>query len=138
MTHLNRDASIAMLECRATAATDITGYGLVGHLSNIKGGADIDLKAIPFMQGIRDLGERDLFSGGSRRNHEAYRHKVEWGGTVGELDQLMLCDAQTSGGLLVAIPPANGTRFESALSSAPYPATKIGMINGTGAIRVRA
>jgi selenide,water dikinase len=135
MTHLNRDASVAMLECGATAATDITGYGLIGHLSNIAGGADIDLKAIPFMAGVRDLAERDLFSGGSRRNHEAYRHRVDWGG-ASELDQLMLCDAQTSGGLLVAIPKENGSRFESALASAPYPAVMIGTINGTGSIRV--
>jgi selenophosphate synthase len=48
----------------------------------------------------------------------------------------MLCDAQTSGGLLVAIPKENGSRFESALASAPYPAVMIGTINGTGSIRV--
>ena len=137
MTHLNRDASLAMLECGATAATDITGYGLIGHLSNLAGGADIDLKAIPLMGGVRDLAERDLFSGGSRRNHEAYRHKVDWGGAP-ELDQLMLCDAQTSGGLLVAIPKENANRFESALASAPYPALRIGTITGTGSIRVSA
>jgi len=137
MTHLNRDASIAMLECGATAATDITGYGLIGHLSNLAGGAEIEFKAIPFMDGVRDLAERDQFSGGSRRNHEAYRHKVEWVG-VSELDQLMLCDAQTSGGLLVAIPKENANRFESALASGPYPALRIGTITGTGTIRVRA
>jgi len=137
MTHLNRDASLAMLECGATAATDITGYGLIGHLSNLAGGADIDLKAVPFLAGVRDLAERDLFSGGSRRNHEAYRHKVDWGGALA-LDQLMLCDAQTSGGLLVAIPKENGSRFESAMSSAAYPAVRIGNINGNGSIRVRA
>jgi selenide,water dikinase len=124
-----------MLECGATAATDITGYGLIGHLSNIAGGADIDLRSIPFMAGVRDLADRDLFSGGSRRNHEAYKHKVDWG-DASELDQLMLCDAQTSGGLLVAIPKENGSRFESALASAAYPAVMIGAINGTGSIRL--
>jgi selenophosphate synthase len=50
----------------------------------------------------------------------------------------MLCDAQTSGGLLVAIPPHNASAFESALASAPYPAVRIGTINGHGSIRVRA
>ena len=135
MTHLNRDASVAMLECGATAATDVTGFGLVGHLTNLAGGADLDMKAIPFMQGVRDLAGRDLFSGGSRRNHAAYRRQVDWGG-ITELDQLMLCDAQTSGGLLVAIPPENGSRFESALKSSPYPAVRIGTINGKGSIRV--
>jgi selenide, water dikinase len=135
MTHLNRDASAAMVEHGATAATDVTGFGLIGHLSNLVGGADIDLNAVPVMEGVRDLADRDLFSGGSRRNHAAYREQVDWGG-ISELDQLMLCDAQTSGGLLVAIPNENGSRFESALASAPYPAVRIGTINGTGSIRV--
>jgi selenide, water dikinase len=137
MTHLNRDASRAMLESGATAATDVTGYGLIGHLANIEGGADIDMKAVPFMDGVRALAERDLFPSGSRRNHAAYWKQVDWGG-LPELDQMMLCDAQTSGGLLVAIPPENATRFEAALESAPYPAARIGTISGRGSIRVIA
>lgn len=137
MSHLNRDASAAMLAHGATAATDVTGFGLIGHLSNLDGGADIDLAAIPFMKGVRELAELDLFPSGSRRNHGAYCEQVDWGGTP-ELDQLMLCDSQTSGGLLVAIPPASGARFEAALRSAPYPAVRIGTINGHGSIRVRA
>jgi selenide,water dikinase len=136
MSHLNRDASAAMVECRATAATDVTGFGLIGHLGNLIGGADIEMAAIPLMKGLRDLADRDLFSGGSRRNHAAYRDQVDWG-RIPEVDQLILCDAQTSGGLLVVIPPENATAFESALRSARYPATRIGAINGLGSIRVR-
>jgi selenide, water dikinase len=137
MAHLNRDASVAMLGSGATAATDVTGFGLIGHLANLAGGADIDLQAVPFIEGVRDLAERDLFPSGSRRNHAAYWKQVDWGG-ISELDQLMLCDAQTSGGLLVAIPPENSRRFESALESTPYPAVRIGTINGDGSIRIRA
>jgi len=133
MTHLNRQASTAMLAASATAATDVTGYGLIGHLSNLEGGADVDFQRVPFMQGVRELAEKDLFSGGSRRNHAAYRDLVDWGG-ISELDQLMLCDAQTSGGLLVAIPPASQAGFQSALPSA----ARIGTVNGLGSIRVRA
>jgi selenium donor protein len=133
MTTLNREASEAMLAAHVTAATDVTGYGLIGHLINIEGGADITLAAIPFMQGVRDLAERDLFPSGSRRNHEAYRDQVDWGG-VAELDQLMLCDAQTSGGLLVAIPPEHAAQFEAACKDA----VRIGAINGRGSIRVIA
>jgi selenide,water dikinase len=135
MSHLNRDASAAMLESGATAATDVTGYGLIGHLANLAGGADLDLGSIPYMDGVRDLAARDLFSGGSRRNHAAYADQVDWGG-VPALDQLMLCDAQTSGGLLVTIPAVNGRRFEAALASGPYPAVRIGTVNGDGLIRV--
>jgi selenide,water dikinase len=128
MSTLNRRASEAMLAAGATAATDVTGYGLIGHLTNLAGGADIDLSAVPFMDGVRDLAERDLFPDGSRRNHAAYRDQVDWGG-LAEIDQLMLCDAQTSGGLLVAVPPEN---------SAGFPGVRIGTINGHGSIRVRA
>lgn len=137
MLHLNRDASVAMLASGATASTDVTGYGLIGHLSNIAGGADIDMRSIPLVDGVRELAERDLFSGGSRRNHAAFKQQVDWG-NVSELDQLILCDAQTSGGLLVAIPKENADRFESALAKAPFPAVRIGTINGHGSIRVSA
>jgi selenide,water dikinase len=95
------------------------------------------MSAIPLMDGVRALGERDLFSGGSRRNHAAYKQQVDWGG-ISELDQMILCDAQTSGGLLVAIPKQNAHRFEAALASAAYPAVRIGTINGHGSIRIRA
>jgi selenide,water dikinase len=124
-----------MLASGATAATDVTGYGLIGHLANIKGGADIELRAVPFMNGVRELAGKDLFPSGSRRNFAAYRDEVDWGATS-ELDQMMLCDAQTSGGLLVAIPPESAGRFEEAMRSAPYPAARIGVMRDDGSIRV--
>jgi selenide, water dikinase len=137
MSTLNRSASEAMIVAGATAATDVTGYGLIGHLANLAGGADIDLHAVPFLQGVRELAERDLFPSGSRRNYDAFRDQIDWGDSP-ELDRMILCDAQTSGGLLVAIPPEHATGFERALASSPYPATRIGTINGHGSIRVRA
>jgi selenide,water dikinase len=137
MSQLNRAASEAMVAIGATAATDVTGYGLIGHLANITGGAEIHLTAVPFMVGVRELAERDLFPSGSRRNHAAYRDQVEWDG-ISELDQMMLCDAQTSGGLLVAIPPEKAAGFEGAMRSAPHQPVRIGTITGDGSIRVRA
>jgi len=133
MTTLNRQASEAMLAAGATAATDVTGYGLIGHLLNLKGGADVELHAVPFMQGVRDLAERDIFPDGSRRNHAAFRDQVDWGG-ADELDQMMLCDAQTSGGLLVAIPRENADRFEVAVKSA----ARIGVMRDDGKIGVHS
>ena len=132
MSTLNREASEAMIAAGAHAATDVTGYGLIGHLANIEGGADVTWSDVPFLQGVSELAQRDLFPSGSRRNYEAYRDQVEWGG-LSEVEQMMLCDAQTSGGLLVAIPAENAARFEAALRSA----VRIGTINGTGAIRIR-
>jgi len=133
MTTLNRQASEAMLAAGATAATDVTGYVLIGHLLNLKGGADVELHAVPFMQGVRDLAEREIFPDGSRRNHAAYRDQVDWGG-ADELDQMMLCDAQTSGGLLVAIPRENADRFEVAVKSA----ARIGVMRDDGKIGVHS
>jgi len=133
MSELNRAASEAMVAAGATAATDVTGYGLIGHLANLDGGAEIELGAVPFMEGVRDLAGRDLFSGGSRRNHAAFRDQVSWGG-ISELEQLMLCDAQTSGGLLVAIPVENSARFERDVPRA----ARIGTMSGGGSIHIRA
>jgi selenide, water dikinase len=135
MMHLNRAASEAMVAAGATAATDVTGYGLIGHLANLKGGADIELHVVPFMTGVRQLAEKDLFPSGSRRNHAAYRDDVDWGG-IAEIDQMMLCDAQTSGGLLVAIPPENVATFENALRAEPFRPARIGTVTGRGSIRV--
>ena len=131
MSTLNRDASEAMIAAGAHAATDVTGYGLIGHLANIEGGADVVWGDVPFLHGVRDLAQRDLFPSGSRRNFEAYRDQVDWGG-LGETEQMILCDAQTSGGLLVAIPAENAARFEAAAFSA----VRIGTISGTGSIRI--
>jgi selenide,water dikinase len=128
MTTLNRAPSEAMLDVGATAATDVTGYGLIGHLANLRGGADIQLSAVPFMAGVRDLAERDMFPDGSRRNHSAFRDQVDWGGAA-EIDQMMLCDAQTSGGLLIAIPPDMALRFGRGV--------QIGVMRSDGVIRIR-
>jgi selenide,water dikinase len=127
MTTLNREASEAMIAAGATAATDVTGYGLIGHLANLKGGADIELRAVPFMRGVRELAQSDLFPDGSRRNHAAYRDQVDWG-RIAEVDQMMLCDAQTSGGLLVAVPPHDADQFRHGV--------RIGVMRDDGRIRV--
>ncbi len=127
MGMLNRDASEAMVAAGATAATDVTGYGLIGHLANLDGGADVQLGAVPFMNGVKELAERGLFPDGSRRNHAAYRDRVDWGG-IEEVDQMLLTDAQTSGGLLVAIPSANAGRFTSGV--------RIGVMRSDGQIRI--
>ena len=128
MTTLNREASEQMVKAGATAATDVTGYGLIGHLLNLRGGADIEFDSVPFMKGVGNLAERDIFPDGSRRNHAAYRDRVEWGG-LPETEQLLLSDAQTSGGLLVAIEPGKARRFRAG--------TRIGVMRSDGVIRIK-
>jgi len=127
MTELNRDASRAMIEAGARAATDVTGFGLIGHLANLAGGADVEFHAVPYLDGVRELAARDLFPSGTRRNHAAHSEQVDWNG-LPETEQLMLCDAQTSGGLLVAIPPENAGSFRHGV--------RIGVMRDDGKIRI--
>jgi selenide,water dikinase len=90
------------------AATDVTGFGLLGHLRNILNasgvGAEVRAGAVPVLAGVRDLVEAGAVAGGSKRNLEAM-DTVIWSGAVGNGDRVVLTDAQTSGGLLFAVPP---------------------------------
>jgi selenide,water dikinase len=136
MTHLNRQAGEAMVAAGAHAATDVTGYGLIGHLVNLRVGAEIELSRVPMLDGVRGLAARDLFPGGTRRNHEALAPLVLWEG-LDLQDQLLLCDAQTSGGLLVALPPDRADDFERRLADAPWPPARIGRVTDDGSIHAR-
>ena len=135
MSHLNRQAAEAMVAAGASAATDVTGYGLLGHLRNLRVGAEVRVGAVPVLDGVRELAADDLFPGGTRRNHQAIRDAVDWGG-LAEAEQLLLCDAQTSGGLLVAIAPERAPAFEAAMTGASFRAVCIGEVID-GPIRVR-
>jgi selenium donor protein len=135
MSQLNRRASEAMLAVGASAATDVTGFGLLGHLANFGTGADIQLAAVPVLPGVRELAAAGLFPSGSLRNYQALEEAVDWG-SLSEADRLLLCDAQTSGGLLVALPPERASAFVDGMSGAPYPPVRIGSVTD-GPIRVR-
>jgi selenide,water dikinase len=106
MTALNRDAARAALAAGATCATDVTGFGLLGHLYKLARAsgvtARIDPSAVPYLDGAREAAADGYVSGGTRRNLAWVEPHVAWGPAVTELDRLLLADAQTSGGLLVA------------------------------------
>ena len=136
MKTLNRAAGEAMVAAGASAATDVTGYGLAGHAVNLRVGLDIELSRVPLMPHARELAEADLFPGGTRRNLEDLEALVDWDG-LSNADRLLMCDAQTSGGLLVAIAPDRAGRFEAALAGADFAPVRIGRVTGDGAIRIR-
>ena len=127
MRHLNRNASAAMVAAGAHAATDVTGYGLVGHLLELGVGAEIDFAAVPHLPGVPELAEADLFPSGSRRNHQAASGRVDWG-PLALTQQVMMSDAQTSGGLLIALAPERAGDFEAALAGEPYRPARIGRV----------
>ena len=104
MVALNRDASVAALAAGITAATDVTGFGLLGHLFKMARAsgvtAVIDAAAVPYLDGTRSSLAEGYVSGGTRRNLDWVRPHLS--ATVSEDELLLLADAQTSGGLLVA------------------------------------
>jgi selenide,water dikinase len=114
MTTLNRDASVLALASDLSAMTDVTGFGLLGHLHEMTlasgVAAELDAAAVPAMRGvIRLLRAKDPpIAGGSRRNREWVEAWVDWDDGVPEERRWLLCDAMTSGGLLIAARPASG------------------------------
>lgn len=104
MAGLNREASVAALAAGARCATDVTGFGLLGHLHKMARAsgvsAVVDADAVPYLEGARDALRDGYVSGGSRRNLDWVRPSLDL--RVDEGEALLLADAQTSGGLLVA------------------------------------
>jgi len=108
MIRLNAAASAAAIEIGVNAGTDVTGFGLLGHLSEmLQGGtvsAEIEFHRIPVLDGAADLAVAGHVPGGSKRN----RASIESGTDFGDLDEvsrILVTDAQTSGGLLLAVSP---------------------------------
>jgi selenide,water dikinase len=135
MTTLNAEASEQAVAAGASAMTDVTGFGLLGHLHELTHAsglaADLDASAVPAIAGVRELLEstEPPIAGGTRRNREWVEQSVEWDPDVPEPTRWLLCDAMTSGGLLVAAAPGSGA-----------PGARIGRLGegDAGRIAVRA
>jgi selenide,water dikinase len=128
MTTLNDGAARAALAVGVSAATDVTGFGLLGHLGNIlrgsEVGAELAFDAIPLLAHARNLVARGIVPGGTKRNLEAAAG-VEWADDIPPSDRLLLADAQTSGGLLLAVPAENEAALVEALRAAGTPAAAV-------------
>jgi selenide,water dikinase len=136
MATLNRDAARIMVEQGVRAATDVTGFGLLGHLRALlrSSGASARIWAsdVPILPGVRELVRAGHVPGGTRRNAGDLAGDVSWG-SVEEETRILLCDAQTSGGLLMAVPRGGLERLLEALRRAETPAALIGEVTGEGA-----
>ncbi len=119
MTTLNAGGAAAATEVGVHAATDVTGFGLLGHLRELcvaSGvGAVIDAAAVPVIPGVRDLLAGGMTAGGTLRNHAFVAPDVDFGG-LDQREQLLLADAQTSGGLLLAVTPSRTSALLDALA----------------------
>ncbi len=137
MTTLNRDAAQAALDTGVHAMTDVTGFGLLGHLLELctasNAQAVVDFAVLPLLPGARDLADQGAVPGGTRRNLEYARKALTLEGEVSELDQLLAADAQTSGGLLIAVSPEQVDELVARLTEKGTPAAAvIGEITGKG------
>jgi selenide,water dikinase len=105
-TKLNKPGKALSELADVHALTDVTGFGLAGHLLELARGAGLtahlDMASIPLLPGVAALAQAGYFTGASGRNWAAYGHDVELGAGVGETGRILLSDPQTSGGLLVS------------------------------------
>jgi len=128
MTTLNEGAARAALRVGVSAATDVTGFGLIGHLTSMleasRVSADVAFEALPILPHARNLASRGIVPGGTERNLAAAA-KVEWADDLDLTDRYLCVDAQTSGGLLLAVPAENRTAILAALQEEATPAAAI-------------
>ncbi|MGZ8631153.1 MAG: selenide, water dikinase SelD [Actinomycetota bacterium] len=138
MTTPNQAAAEAVVEVGADAATDVTGFGLLGHLHRmlLASGvaAEIDASAVPLIDGALDLARSGVVPGGTQRNHAYVAPHVDWG-DLPEPEQLLFADAQTSGGLLVATREPDA--LLAALEARGVDATTIGSVTASEPGRIR-
>lgn len=130
MTTLNRDAAVLMVECGASAATDVTGFGLLGHAWEMARGAGVsfrlELETIPLMAGVAGLIDDGMVPAGCYRNRDHYAPSVA---SAMPPDRLLpLYDPQTSGGLLIALAPADADRFLARAGVEGLSARRIGEV----------
>jgi selenide,water dikinase len=140
MTTLNAAAAQAMTEAGASAATDVTGFGLLGHLHialRASGAAAVlDPSAVPVLRGTLQLARRGMVPSGTRANHDFVGAHVDWMG-LPEDEQLVLADAQTSGGLLIAVPEDRAGELMAGLERRGVRAAEIGAVEDGAAGMIR-
>lgn len=141
MVTLNDAASAAMLEAAANAATDVTGFGLLGHGGGMARASKvrlvIDSAAVPFLNNVLKLIAEGMIPGGTRHNAETHAGFTEFDASVPDAVRVALSDAQTSGGLLIAVPPERLGMLRLALESRETLAAEIGEVtSGEGVLVV--
>jgi selenide, water dikinase len=128
MTALNDGAARAALKVGVSAATDVTGFGLIGHLTGIleasKVGAEIAFDQVPVLPHARNLASRGVVPGGTQRNLEAAT-RVEWSPELSLAERYLCVDAQTSGGLLLVVPSENEAALLAELREERTPAAAV-------------
>lgn len=131
MLQLNGPASSQLEGLEVHAVTDVTGYGLLGHAYELAAASQVTLhieaNRVPFMEGVLELAEQDLFPGGADANRRFVEQSTNWN-RASERRQKLLLDPQTSGGLLIALPAEAAETFASRLAAQLLQAYDIGWV----------
>ena len=142
MVTLNKDAALAAIEIGAHACTDVTGFGLLGHLRGMTSasrvGAQVRVHRVPVLREVVELAAQDVVPGGTKRNLAFAQEVVDFDAAVDPVQRLILADAQTSGGLLVAVAPERTEDLQRALHANGVPVcADIGVITDDSSGRIR-
>ncbi len=134
MTILNASASKLMHQFDVHAATDVTGFGLLGHLSEMCKAsgvsAEIQFDNLPFLEGVDSLAKDGVIPGGTKRNLRYVSKFVSFADTLSDSQKIMASDAQTSGGLLVALPQDQAQAYaENCTDATGLQAQQIGLFS---------
>ena len=131
MTELNKIASEIAVDMNIEACTDITGFGLIGHLKNIlrasNVSAKIDFANIPILDSVKKLSSEENWSSGLINNEKALKHNIIWNKSISESEKKILFDPQTSGGLLFTVDKSKSIEFQRKLSKNNLSISKIGI-----------
>jgi selenide, water dikinase len=119
MATLNKVAAECLSDFHPNAVTDITGFGLLGHAQEVAKGSNVTMEIsytnVPILTGTVELGTQGIIPGGTKANHRWIKDVVAYSDEVTELEQYILCDAVTSGGLLVSLPKDEAERYVALL-----------------------
>jgi selenide, water dikinase len=131
MRALNAPGAKAALALDVRCATDVTGFGLLGHASHIARASKVTLRIhvdrVPLLPGARAAADRGVRTGGAERNLAYLQPLVDWG-KASEIDRVLMIDPQTSGGLLLALNAGDVARYLSAVPGS----TEIGEVLAAG------
>jgi selenide,water dikinase len=132
MTRLNWAAAEAAAAVGSRSATDITGFGLLGHATEMADGGGVTfvlrLDVIPFLPGVEGYADQWLFPGGSAANQQAYEAGVRFAAGITAEEKMLLFDAQTSGGLLIAVPEGQLDAFATEMDQRNAPWWHVGAV----------
>ena len=142
MEELNRAASEAMVEVGVNACTDVTGFGLLGHLKELTQASGVEaevwLEEVPILPEVWDLVAAGAIPGGTKANLSFLTDWVEWDEGFPDSGKLLLCDAQTSGGLIISLPSAQKEELLELLRKKGVEgAVEIGRIKGKGEGKIK-